>query len=254
MKLSRRLKITHYSGLYKLMKERPKAVDEDAKAIFALKSDLYSFTEQLESGARMQKLASRSGYDYRRRGEQALAARKSPFIKILETGYIETHGVMKNQAGHTIAPSSGIFWMRVRWYDEIVFLHTSHMVSFTFSKIPQYANLHDQESLALAKIVRKHAAGQQLSFFSGDFNKDESRANERWPSATFARYGLETAWHELGSWPATHGGRCIDYVGNHKADGRVKALKKKVTRVNSDHRTVTVVYKVSPKKTVKKAA
>lgn len=250
----RNLRITHYSGRYTLQKEHPELVKADAKKLFSLNSHLYSFTEQLEMGPTMAKLADKAGFDYRRRGAQALMVKRSPFVRILKTGYIETHPPLKSDSGATIGASSGIYWMMVSWYGETVFLHTAHMPTVTLTKMSRYKNLHAEESLLLSQKVREHGKGKTLSFFSGDFNRDQSRANETFPHKVFKKYGLVTVQEELSRFPATHGSRGIDYIGSYRADSRVTAKRIRVSKMNSDHRTVTAVYAVKLLNPTKTAA
>ena len=238
------IELTHYSGQYKDFYASGQQ-EADAAKLFKMNSDIYTFTEQLEMGPMMSREAAKRGFKYRRRGEQAIMIPSSPFIRFLETGYNETHGVLKNDAGQTIGPSSGVYWAKIKWYNETIFVHTSHMATFGLAKIPRYKDQHAKDSKALAKLVKEHAGGRNLSFFTGDFNKDQSRANEKFPDELFREYGLETGWKALKVWPNTHGNRCIDYIGRYSGDARTKIVGHRVTAMHSDHRTITATYAVS---------
>lgn len=93
------------------------------------------------------------------------------------------------------------------------------------------------------------ARGRRLGFAMGDLNLQDDKV-DGWAPAELA-----TCWDDLGTYPATHGGRdhghTIDVIARYDPDARVRLVNARALyadrlEVFSDHNAIRATYAVAP--------
>lgn len=212
---------------------------------FNQKPDIVTFTE---SGGDRGKWMSQEArdHDYRpvtfRNTDVAMAFRvgKENQLWVKDSGQKLVHPPVR--AG--VRPGV-ICWVKLNWKGQTVWIHTAHWTAK--AREASRRDEHTSMSREMGKMVREHAKGEDMSFFSGDLNAEKG---EWWyPGSIFRETGLITCWEDNDKAPPTHGRRTIDIIGRHRYDSRVSLGATKVhPKMASDHRAVSAWYKVEFRK------
>ena len=210
-----------------------------------------SLTEQFRINGTAKQFAEANGYRYFHRYDSGFLVKKSPFVHILDVQYKKVHGRLtyENQPDRMITGAHGVFIIKIKWYDEIIWFHTGHWLTYAAAEKSGRHNLHRKMTETMGAQVKKHGVGSSIAFFSGDVNRGDG--DKDFPTGLFKRMGLLTCWQEIGAYLGTHmaRGRTLDVIGSYVPDKRVKCKRVFVDRkFNSDHHMVIAIYTIARKK------
>lgn len=208
-----------------------------------------SLTEQFRIHPTAQQFAETNGYRYLHRYDSGFLIKKSPFVRILDVKFVKVHGLLTyKDSDRMITGTHGVFMVKVRWYDEIIWFHTGHWLTYASAQKSGRHNLHRRMTESMGAQVKKHGVGNTLAFFSGDVNR--GAGDNDFPNAMFKRLDLLTCWDEMGVYIGTHQARnrTLDVIGSYVRDKRVICKRVYVDRqFHSDHHMVIAVYRINPK-------
>ena len=230
----------------------------DIKYALSQDPDIVSFTEMADQRDLLREACKGTKYVPvfipNNKGE-CFAVRVTDHSKIKDRGAVQVHpGQDSGPAALRYGPRY-VSWATVKWHGLDVTMHTAHWLAHLTdgdkAEQAQRQKRHTQMTNAMATQVRKHGAGDKLSFFSGDCNADDDDRNAaaKSTSRAFRSEGLLTVWDEKNVHPPTHADRTIDIIGRLVLDKKIKALRYKVhPKQNSDHRFISVFYEITPAK------
>ncbi len=221
---------------------------EDFRYIFTqVKPDIVSFTEMAKIRGELKDVAQNNGYRpifFTPNPGEAMA---------INTDVLKLKNHNKKMITPRISADQNwqwINWAEVKFGDETVFYHTAHWLARLYLGGGRQQR-HNTLSQQMAVHVRKHAEGNNISFFSGDWNLDDdpqggdTRANG---NQIFRSNNLLTIWDEMKVYPNTKGTDTIDIIGSYNGDGRVAAKRyKRWPKQHSDHRFVSAWYEITTK-------
>jgi len=217
------------------------ATAADIAYTIAQAPDMCTYTETAGRGQLFRNVAEARGY-------RAVAMDGNPgekFVYNPDTVRLKDQGAIQCNAAQGSDPARYINWIRVGFHGEDVWYHTGHWLPNP-AKYPGRIPRHNAMSNQMAAQVRKHGAGDGISFFSGDINSDD----QSYPSVNYNQImrsnGLLSVWDENLVYPSTYGSSTIDVIGRYTPDKQVKNTRYKVwPRQNSDHKFISAWYDIT---------
>lgn len=133
-------------------------------------------------------------------------------------------------------------WVQVEWEGELVSASLAHWLT-GYRKNSYRREMHVDMTEAVVKRTRIQGRERALSFWMGDINVADEKANQDYDEALDDGQ-LISIWDATRRHPNTHDSRTIDVVGHLLKDKRVKPVRGRTYRGTSDHERVVGIYRV----------
>lgn len=214
----------------------------DVRFALSQGADYVSFTETAGIKSEMQEACRDKGYQLVAFAEES----GESFCINKDTVKLKNKGSVIGTPKTGPSDARRIVYIQTKFDDETIWFHTCHWLANLADGVQprQRQQRHNDNTRRMAAIVRKHAKGSDLSFFSGDSNVDDQGGITDY-NQIMRSNGLTSIWDEFKVYPNTHGRRTIDIIGSYDPDTRVKGLRYKVwPKQNSDHRPISAWYEI----------